>query len=96
MFKPIDNEHRAGDQLHQYQQTSSVVDYIADFRARVLECSNASRAKALDRYVAGKKPTMQDWVLINNPTTMHQVAKWAEKYDNMFFSKSHVATYTSA
>ena len=60
----------------------SVIDYMAAFRAGLLEYSDVSDAKALDRYVAGLKPTTRDWVLIHNPTTMHQAAKWAERYDN--------------
>ena len=70
-FKPVDNEYRARDRLHQCQQTGSVIDDTAAFRARLLECSNVSDVEALDRYVAGLKPTTQDWVLIHDPTTMH-------------------------
>ena len=74
----------------------SIVDYMVVFRARLLECSNVSDAKALDRYVAGLKPTTQDWVLIYDPTTMHQAAKWAERYDNTYFFKSHGGASSSA
>ena len=69
----------------------SIVDYMAAFRARLLECSNISDAEVLDRYVSGLKPTTQDWVLIHDPTTMHQAAKWAERYDNTYFAKSHAS-----
>ena len=62
------------------------------FRARLLDCSNISDAKALDQYVAGLKPTKQDWVLIHDPTTMHQAVEWAEKYDNTYFAKSHAGS----
>ena len=74
----------------------SIVDYMAVYRARLLECSDVSDAKALDRYVAGLKPTTQGWVLIHDPTTMHQAAKWAERYDNTYFAKSHVGASSSA
>ena len=70
-FKPVDNEYQARDRLRQYQQTGSVIDYTAAFRARLLECSNVSDVEALDHYVAGLKPTMREWVLIHDPTTMH-------------------------
>ena len=59
------------------------------FRARLLECSDISDAEALDQYGAGLKPTTRDWVLIHDPTTMHQAAKWAGQYDNTYFAKSH-------
>ena len=49
----------------------SVVDYMVAFRARLLKCGNVPDAEALDWYVAGLKPTTQDWVLIHDPTTMH-------------------------
>ena len=65
----------------------SVVEDTAAFCARLLECSDISDAEALDCYVASLKPTTRDWVLIHKPTSMHQAAKWAERYDNMYFSK---------
>ena len=74
----------------------SVVDYTVAFRAILLEYSNASDAKALDQYLAGLKPTTQDWVLIHDPTMMHQAIKWAEKYNNTYFSKSRMAASSSA
>ena len=66
----------------------SAVDYTVVFRARLLECSNASEAEALDRYMAGLKPTTPDWVLIHDPITMHLATKWVERYDNTYFAKS--------
>ena len=67
-FKPVDNKYQTCNRL---QKTGSVVDYLAAFRARLLECSNISDTKVLDLYVAGLKPTLRDWVLIYDPTTMH-------------------------
>ena len=72
------------------------MDYTAVFRARLLECSNVSDTKALDHYIAGLKPTTRDWVLIHDPTLMHQAAKWAERYDNMYFSNQHTTAASSA
>ena len=96
-FKPVDNEYRARDRLRHCQQTGSVVEYTATFRVRLLECSDVSDAEALDRYVAGLKPTTRDWVLIHDPTSMHQAAKWAERYDNTYFAKSRsAATHQAA
>ena len=69
----------------------SIVDYTTAFRARLLEYSDVSDAEVLDRYVSGLKLTTQDWVLIHNPTTMHQAAKWAKWYDNTYFAKSHAS-----
>ena len=73
-----------------------MVDYAVAFRARLLECSDISNAEALDRYVSGLKPTTQDWVLIQDPTSMHQAAKWAERYDNTYFSKQCTTAAISA
>ena len=47
-IQAIDNEYRARDRLHQCQQTGSVIDYPAAFRAGLLECSDVSDAEALD------------------------------------------------
>ena len=74
----------------------SVVDYTAAFRARLLACSDVSDAEALDRYIFGLKPTTRDWVLIHDPTSMHQVAKWAERYDNTYFSKQRSTAASSS
>ena len=95
-FKPVDNEYRARDRLHQCQQTGSIVDYTTAFRARLLECSDVSDAEALDRYLSGLKPMTQDWVLIHNPTSMHQAAKSAERYDNLYFSKQRTTAASSS
>ena len=74
----------------------SIVDYMAAFRARLLECSDILDAEVLDWYVMGLKPTTQDWVLIHNPTTVHQATKWAGRYDNTYFAKSPLAASSSA
>ena len=74
----------------------SVVNYTVAFRARLLECSDVLDAEALDRYVAGLKPTTRDWVLIHDPTTMHQAGKCVERYDNTYFAKSHAGISLSA
>ena len=74
----------------------SVVDYTVSFCARLLECSGVYDAEALDHYVSGLKPMTQDWVIIHNPTSMHQAAKWAERYDNMYFSKQRTMAASSA
>ena len=75
---------------------ASVVDHIVAFHARLLECSDVSDAEVLDRYVTGLKPMIRDWVLIHNPTSMHQAAKWAERYDNTYFSKQRTTAARSS
>ena len=54
-FNPIDHEYRARDRLRYCQQTGSILDNTAAFRASLLECTDVSDAEALDRYVAGLK-----------------------------------------
>ena len=72
------------------------MNYTVVFHARPLECSDFSDAEALDRYVSGLKPMTRDWVLIHNPTSMHQAAKWAERYDNIYFSKQRTTAASSS
>ena len=84
-FKPGNYENRAFNQLRQCQQTESVVNYTVAFCVRLLECSDIFDAEALDCYITGLKPTTRDWVLIQDPMSMHQVAKWAETYENTYF-----------
>ena len=72
------------------------MDYTAEFHARLLDCSDVSDAEVLDRYVSGLKPMTQDWVLIHYPTSMQQATKWAERYDNTYFSKQHTTAASSS
>ena len=87
-FKPVDHEHRAREKLRMCSQTGSVIDYTAAFRSRLLECTDVSDAEALARYVDGLKQGTKDWVLIHDPSSLHEAAKWAERYDNTYFSRS--------
>ena len=72
------------------------MDYTVVFRARLLECSDVSDAEVLDWYVSGLKPTTRDWVPIHDPTSMHQAAEWAERYDNTYFLKQHTTAASSS
>ena len=54
----------------------------------MLECSDVSDAEALDRYVSGLKQGTRDWVLIHDPKSLHEAAKWAERFDATYFSRS--------
>ena len=74
----------------------SIVDYTVVFCARLLEYNKVSNAEVLDYYVSGLKPTTQDWVLIHGPTSMHQAAKWAERYYLTYFSKQRTTAASSA
>ena len=44
-------------------------------------------AEVLDRYVAGLKQGTRDWVLIHDPSSLHEVVCWAERYDNLYYSR---------
>ena len=72
------------------------MDYTVAFHARLLECSDVSDAEVLDQYVSGLKAMTRDWEFIHNPTSMHQAAKWAERYDNTYFSKQHITADSSS
>ena len=65
----------------------SVLDYTAAFRACLLEYTDVSDAEALDRYMAGLKQGTRDWVLIHDPSSLHKAARWAEWYDNTYYSR---------
>ena len=54
-FKPVNYDYHARDRLRQCQQTGSVIDYTAKFRARLLEYTKVSDAEDLDRYVSSLK-----------------------------------------
>ena len=63
----------------------SVLDYTAAFRAGLLECTDALDAEALDRYVARLK--QGDWVLIHDPSSLHEAACWEKQYNNMYYAR---------
>ena len=56
-------------------------------RAWLLECMEVSDAEAVDHYIAGLKSGTRDWVLIHDPSSLHEAAHWAERYDNMHYSR---------
>ena len=68
----------------------SILNYTVAFRARLLECTDVSDAQALDRYMAGLKQDTRDWVLIHDPSSLYKAARWAERYDNMYYSRGKV------
>ena len=78
LFKPVDHQHRAQKKLRVFTQTSSVIDYTAAFHSRFLKCMDVSDAEALARYIDGLKQGTKDWVFIHDPSSLHNVAKWAE------------------
>ena len=77
-LKPVDHEHCARAKLRVCTQTGSVIDYTAVFHFRFLECTDVSDAEALARYINSMKYGTKEWVLIRNPSSLHEVAKWAE------------------
>ena len=87
-FKPIDHEHCTHEKLRVCTQTGSVIDYTAAFYSRLLECTNVSDAEAFARYVDSLKQGTKDWVLIHDPSSLHEAAKWVERYDTRYYSYS--------
>ena len=69
-------------------QTGSVIDYTAAFRSRLLECMDVSDAEALARYIDDLKQGNKDWVLIHDPSSLYEAAKWAERYESTYYSCS--------
>ena len=80
--KPMDHEHCACEKLRVYMQTGNVIDYTAVFHSRLLECTNASDAEALTRYIDALQQGTRDWVFIHDPSSLHKAAKWVERYDS--------------
>ena len=74
-FKPVDHQHQAREKLRVCTQTGSVINYTAAFCSRLLKCTDISDAEALARYVDGLKQGTKDWVLIHDPSSLHEVAK---------------------
>ena len=84
-FKPVDHQHRAREKLRVCTQTS-VIDYTAAIHSRLLKCTDVSDAEALARYIDGLKQGTKDWVLIHDPSSLHEAAKWAELHNSTYYS----------
>ena len=65
-----------------------MIDYTAAFCSRLLECMDVSDAEALARYIDRLKQGTKDWVLIHDPSSLHEAAKWVEWYNSMYYSRS--------
>ena len=87
-FKAVDHEHHTREKLRVCTQTGNVINYTASFYSRLLECMDVSDTEALARYVNSLKQGTKDWVLIHDPSFLHEVAKWAQWYDNTYYSRS--------
>ena len=87
-FKPVEHQHRAREKLRVCTQTVSVIDYTAALHFRILECMDVSDAEALARYVDSLKQGTKDWVLIHDPSSLHEATKWAEWYNSMYYFRS--------
>ena len=77
-LKPVDHQHRAREKLRVSTQTGSVIDCTAAFHSRILNCTDVSDAEAFARCIGGLKQDTKDWVLIHNPSSLHEAAKWVE------------------
>ena len=55
-----------------------MIDYTAAFSSRIFQCMDVSDTEALARYIDGLKQVTKDWVLIHDPSSLHEVTKWAE------------------
>ena len=76
-FKPMDHEHGAREKLRVCMQTGSVIDYTAALYSRLLECMDVSDAESLVRYINALKQGTKNWVLIHDPISLQEAAKWA-------------------
>ena len=54
-----------------------MINYTAAFHSRLLEYTDVSDAEALVRYIDGLKQGTKDWVLIHDPISLQEAAKWA-------------------
>ena len=87
-FKPVDHEHCVHEKLRVCAQTGSVIDHAAACCFRLLECTDVSDAEAFTRYINGLKQGTKDSLFIRNPSSLQEVAKWVERYNNKHYSCS--------
>lgn len=53
--------------------------YTSAFRKALLACSDVGGEEALDKFVRGLKPEVRQWVLMHDPQSFAQAAKYADR-----------------
>ena len=74
-------ERRARSKLRELRQTGSVKDYTNQFLRLSALLPNRDEADKFDDYVTGLKPTVRQYVLLSNVTTLEQARIKAHEID---------------
>ena len=75
------------NQLHKLRQSKSICKYNDEFMRTSLDISDLSTAEALNKYLAGLKPSVQTHVESQNLTILNLAMVMADRSDLITFIK---------
>lgn len=81
LFRPINNVRQARDQLATLQQTTSVQEYVRQFRFVCLQIPGIAIEEMMDRFIRGLKPRIREIVITSDTSTLEEVMSLAERQD---------------
>jgi len=81
-FKATDSVRNARDELAALQQTTTVRDYIKEFRRVTIQIHGISHDEKLDRFVRGLKAEVRKVVITGNVKTLEEHMELAARQDN--------------
>lgn len=82
-FTPVNAQQAARDRLAALQQTSSVRQYINQFRSIGLQIADMGPADRVDKFKRGLKPAIRVEVEIQGCTTLEECERVAERVDTI-------------
>ncbi|CAI7850949.1 unnamed protein product, partial [Closterium sp. NIES-53] len=94
-YEPINAMARARDRLANMRQRTSVADYIAEFRDISTEISDLSTAEALDKFKRGLKDDVRMEVEVQGCSSLEEMARVAERYDEIHFAGKQASPVSS-
>jgi hypothetical protein len=87
-FTPPNRDRRLLDQWASLRQTTSVVEYVAQFLKLAMQIPNLTADHLLDKFLRGLKPRTRMELELKEPKTIAEAIRLADRYDAIMFTKT--------
>jgi hypothetical protein len=87
-FTPPNRDRRLLDQWANLRQTTSVVEYVAQFLKLAMQVPNLTADHLLDKFLRGLKPKTRMELELKDPKTVAEAIRLADRYDAIMFTKT--------
>jgi len=87
-FVPPNKDRRLLDQWANLRQVGTVAEYASQFYKLGMQVPTMSDELLLDKFLRGLKPQTRREMEIQEPTTLAEAIRKADRYDSILFSKS--------